>query len=72
MTENNKKYFYLFGIFFDKNEYALSDYEVLDLLNRMDKEIKLQEDLLDKIVNHLGYDDRIDLIKEINGEINED
>lgn len=64
MTENDEKYTYFFTIFFE-NEYALSNYEVVDLLNKMDKQIKLQENLLDKIVDYLGYDDKIDLIKEL-------
>lgn len=64
MTENDEKYTYFFGIFFE-NEHGLSDYEVLNLLNQMDKQIKLQEDFLDKIIKHLGYDDKIDLIKDM-------
>lgn len=65
MTE--KRFGYLFGIFFD-NKTSISDYEVLSILNTFNDQLIQQTEYMEKIAVYFGFNSVEDMIRKIGSD----
>ena len=68
MTE--KRFGYLFGIFFD-NKMGISDYEVLSILNTFNDQLIQQTESMEKIAVYFGFNSVEDMIRKIGSDMND-
>lgn len=68
MTE--KRFGYLFGIFFD-NKRSISDYEVLSILNTFNDQLIQQTECMAKIAVYFGFNSVEDMIRKIGSDMND-
>ena len=61
---NDKKFKYLFGIFFCEKQ-SMSDYEVLNLLNSFNEQLDEQEEILEKVAIYCGFSSIGELVDEV-------
>lgn len=68
MTE--KRFGYLFGIFFD-NKISISDYEVLFILNTFNDQLIQQRNYMEEIAVYFGFNSVEDMIRKIGSDMND-